>query len=203
MSVVEKEEELLNLTSLIAHFFIMLSGAAELSPHQRAVTPVRAEEIIYVSSDLSRVAVFGKDHARFGSALALSGIGWPSSPARYLEIEENIQCVSVGPAFSSIEFAIKRPIKEGEKYRCLKTSFHVVKCFAGCRAAIVERRFPLGGSMSRVFRKSYLYVDDCLGVSAFSESSNLQKGIPHDAEWLRGSVGILADKAFPGCSRFG
>jgi hypothetical protein len=149
------------------------------------------EEIKYVSSDLSRVAVFSKERARFGPRLALSPV-WGSSPVRYFDTGDDVQCVSIGPPGNTEEFAVKRPIKAQESYKCLTTSFRVIHCFEACRAAVVERVSQVGGH-ARGTLKSYMYIDGCAGIMAFSSSRNLIKGIPADAEWLRGAVGILAD----------
>jgi hypothetical protein len=36
----------------------------------------------------------------------------------------------------------------------------------------------------------------------FSETGNLAEGMPLDAEWLRGNVGILAGPAYPACDSY-
>lgn len=158
------------------------------------------DSIVYVSSDLDRAAVFFKDRAVLGTPMMLSRI-WPSTGTIYLEPEEGVQCISIGPEGSSVQFAIKRPIKKDDTYTCGQTKFRTLKCFFYCRAAIVRVRAPLG-SDSRDFLDSYLYVDDCFGVVAFSQSRNLTKEIPLNAELLRGPVGILANKNYPGCRPF-
>jgi hypothetical protein len=183
-------------------FALLLASCVAQQPRAGGALPPLAEDIIYVSTDLGRIAVFTKNSARFGSDLAVSDVAWPSSPAKYLDIDNNTKCVSIGPEFNTIEFAIKRPIRMEERYSCFKTKFRVAQCFSDCRAAVVEREYPLPGLNNRETMKSYFYVDSCLGVLAFSRDNGLEDAIPHNAEWLRGSVGILADKDYPSCSRF-
>lgn len=156
-----------------------------------------ADDIRYVSSDLRHVAVFSKDSARFGPRLALSP-DWGSSPARYLDSPDGVRCVSVGRPGNTEEFAVKRPLKAQESYKCLTTAFRVVHCFEGCRAAVVERVSQAGGH-ARGTRRSHMYVDGCAGVVAFSSAGNLIEAIPAQAELLRGKVGILADRDRPDC----
>ncbi|HEX8064524.1 MAG TPA: hypothetical protein VF535_15085 [Allosphingosinicella sp.] len=183
-------------------FFVLLTLSI-LSSNGTGATAAEPEfEVRYVSSDLDNVAVFSADSARIGPDLAAYEV-WPSSPARYFETMNHVQCVSIGGSRGTIEYAIKRPIKPGDQYKCLKTSFRVIRCFGGCRAAVVERIYPLGGYAKRGTVKTYLYVDSCSGVLAFSQKTSLTEGIPLDAPWLRGKVGILADKGNPGCANGG
>jgi hypothetical protein len=151
----------------------------------------------YVSTNLDSVIVFKGDHVRFGPNLALSDVAWPASHAEYLQPSAGIDCVSMGPSATSEEFAVKRPIKLGERYRCKSTAFAVIKCYANCRAAVVQVEKPLANG--RPGLKSYLYIDDCLGVVAYSQVRSFYSGIPNDAPVLRGDVGVLASKDYPGC----
>jgi hypothetical protein len=156
-------------------------------------------DIKYLSSDLRHAVVFSKERARFGPRLALSP-DWGSSPARFFGAGDHVQCVSVGPPGNTEEFAVKRPLKAGERYNCLTTTFRVTRCFEDCRAAAIERRVRSGNRGGTL--KSYMYVDNCLGVLVFSQVGNLAEGIPIHAPWLRGTVGILADSQHPKCNRF-
>ena len=190
----------LRLAVLLAPFCV---AACALQPLDIADNKATSSlpQVTYVSSDLGHVAVFTKTGGRFGDYLALSEAAWPSSPARYFEPTHGIQCVSLGPPLSSVEFAIKRPIKQGDEYRCLRSQFHVVKCFAECRAAVVAIKSPLGNSIPG-FLNSQIYVDNCLGIVAFNMGEDLTKGMPLDAQWLRGEVGILANTDYPKCRPF-
>jgi hypothetical protein len=181
-----------------AGYLRLLIGIASFVAALAATVPLTQsdQDIVYISGDLQHVAVFSPTSARFGPRLAL-GTDWPSSPARYFEPSEHVQCVSVGPPGNppgnTVEFAIKRPIRAGERYRCLTTSFRVIRCFDRCRAAVIEIVSQLGGH-ARGTLTSHMYVDACLGVVVISSfADNLTEGIPHEAPLLRGRVGILAD----------
>lgn len=178
----------------------LLSGSNVSAQPVETPLPPPSQDIKYVSSDLGHAAFFSRDRARFGPTLALSD-DWPSSPARYFETSDRAQCVSVGPPGNTVEFAVKRPIRVGERYNCLTTSFRVIRCFNDCRAAVVERVWLRGG-LGRGNFKSYMYVDSCSGVIAFSSSGKLIEGIPAYAELLRGTMGILASLEYPKCNRF-
>lgn len=157
---------------------------------------------MYISSDRGRVAVFTKDSGRFGEFfLQMSQITSTPSPAIYFSPSDGIQCVSIGPHRGGVQFAIKRPIKLNDEYRCLESYFRTVKCFDECLAAIVEIKSPLGGGASG-FLTSQIYVDDCFGILAFNVAGKLSDGIPLNAEWLRGPVGILANQDYPKCPPF-
>lgn len=159
-------------------------------------------EIIYLSSDMKYVAVFSKNQARFGPTdLAIVNPEWPSSPAVYFVTKDGVQCLSIGPQATSDEYAIKRPVKKGERYKCRRTMFHVAQCFDDCRAAIIKIDRPLSGSRGGTLKGS-MYVDNCRGVIILGGVIDLSKGIPLNAEWLRGEVGILADPAYPNCQSF-
>lgn len=180
---------------------LLLASCASSQPAATHLsTPPSGQDIIYVSSDLRHAAFFSQELARFGPRLALSA-DWPSSPARYFETGDRVQCVSVGPPGNTEEFAIKRPIRAGETYTCLTTSFRVTRCFEDCRAAVIERVSQVGGH-SRGALTSNMYVDSCRGVLIFGYSIDLTEGIPLHAPLLRGAVGILADPEYPNCSRF-
>lgn len=182
---------------------LIFPGCASLQGDKSAAAlhPGASGEIKYLSMDLAHAAVFSAGAARFGPAdLTLSGGAWPSSPATYVAPAEDIQCLSVGPAGSDVQYAVKRPITRGDEYRCMGTGFRVVKCFESCRAAVIERRVPLRGSGPPGTLTSYMYVDGCLGVIAFSQEDDFSSGAPLDAEWLRGDVGILAARDYPSCS---
>jgi hypothetical protein len=163
-----------------------------------AAAPARVEEIVYLSADRGSLAVFSGESARFGPLdLALRNPEWPSLPARYFQ-KGGTYCVSIGGPAGSREYAIKRPIRKGERYKCQSSSFYVAKCFGDCKSAIIEHKHDLIGDNG--FIKSYFYVDSCAGVIGFSQNDSMANGIPLDAEWLRGSVGILAATDYPSCN---
>jgi hypothetical protein len=101
---------------------------------------------------------------------------------------------------NTTEYAIKRPIRTGERYQCGRTSFRVIRCFADCRAAVIEYDTRFADNLGAP--EGYLYVNGCLGILAFSPTGDLAEGIPLAAELLRGNVGILADPNYPGCRSF-
>lgn len=159
-----------------------------------------ADEIVYLSSDLANVAVFSKRKTRFGPTdLTISNPDYPSSPAEQFETDDGVQCWSIGPSETSVEYAIKRPIKLGEQYSCLRTNFRVVKCFDDCKAAIIEMK-PLSSGPEDYM--SFMYVDNCRGVIILSVVADLREGIPLNAEWLRSEAGILAHPDYPKCRPF-
>jgi hypothetical protein len=178
---------------------LVLASCAAPQPVLRSTTAQLPEEIRYVSSDLENAMVFSKGSARAGSIFAYSPGIWPSDPTRDVQTEDNVQCLSMGNEGSSLEFAIRRPIKAGDHYTCLRSAFRVIRCFADCRAAIIEVDTPLGGGAQDTL-KSYMYVDACVGVPVFSQVADLAEGIPLSAVWLRGNVGILADPTYPKCN---
>jgi hypothetical protein len=155
-------------------------------------------EVRYQSSDLDHVAVFSKERTRFGPPDLTTDPDWPASPAKYIRINGNVWCMSVGKQGYAHEYAVRRPIKLHDSYKCLRTTFHVVRCFDECSAAIIEIGFPLSGNRPGTYKGS-MYVDDCRGVIILGVVSDLSKGIPLNAEWLRGEVGILAHPDYPRC----
>jgi hypothetical protein len=114
--------------------------------------------------------------------------------------DDNVRCVSVGMPGNSVEFAVKRPIRMGEEYKCLRTSFRVSRCFDDCKGAIIEILRPLSGNAVGTYKAS-MYVESCRGVIILSAAFDLAEGIPLSASWLRGEVGILADPDYPKCRR--
>jgi hypothetical protein len=181
---------------------LTLTSCTTLDPVPRQGAAEAGREIRYVSSDLRFVMIFSNGNARSGDLSALSPGVWPSFPTRAVQTTDHVQCISFGPAGNAVEFAIKRPIRAGDRYTCLNTSFLVTRCFEDCLAAVVEVEAPPGGTRAGVDTiKSYMYVDSCRGVLVFSQIGNLAEGIPLGAEWLRGEVGILADPHYPGCDR--
>ena len=121
---------------------------------------------------------------------------FPPETTRYFEPSEGVQCVSIGASGSTLEYAIRRPIRAGDAYRCLTTSFRVVRCFEGCSAAVIqqERRLTNNSTLTSSF-----YVRNCIGIVAISQAPDMAGGIPFDAMLLLGTVGILADPAYPDC----
>jgi len=168
----------------------------------RPATGDSGRRIVYLSVDLSSAIVFSSGRVRFGPFLVISdGAATPASAAEYLEPGEGVQCISIGPKANTVEFAIKRPIKAGERFGCVAANFRVARCFENCRNAVIEVDTPVGASKQGALR-SYLYVDACLGVLAYSQTEDFSHGIPVNAAWLRGEVGILADKGYPACRSF-
>lgn len=191
----------MTIRSSVLVAFTLASCAAQTPAITDASTARPAQEIRYVSSDLSNAMVFSEGSSRAGHILAFSpGAVLPSS-TREVRTDDGIQCLSAGPPGSSVEYAIKRPIREGDRYTCLRSAFRVTRCFADCRAAIVEVDVPFGGGVPGT-SKAYMYVDSCLGLLAWSDTGDFDEGIPLDALWLRGSVGILADSSYPECDLY-
>lgn len=188
---------------LLVTVALILASCATAQPPDS--TPTRLEppqDIRYVSTDLNHVLVFTRAGARFGDLLALSPGIWPTNRAEIVPAGEGVQCVSIGPpgSSSSVEIAIKRPLRAGDRYICLRDSFRVIRCFEDCRAAMVEVQSPGGGDNPRHDPlKSYMYVDSCRGLLAYSVVRNMIDAMPLDAMWLRGDVGVLADPRYPGC----
>lgn len=182
---------------------LLISSCSAYGTQSKRLTHITfGGEIVYLSSDMEHVAVFSKDKTRFGPTnLTIVNQEWPSSPARYFDLGQGLSCISVGSEGSSLEYAIKRPIKINDKFKCLKTEFQVIRCFNKCRAAIIEIDRPLSGGRKGTLEAS-MYVENCRGVIILSAVTDLSEGIPLSAEWLRGEVGILADPAYPNCRSF-
>ncbi len=70
-----------------------------------------------------------------------------------------------------------------------------------CRSAVVQVDARLGAGRPGTLR-SYMYVDDCLGLMAYSQLKDFTGGIPLDAPWLRSGVGVLASDNYPKCKLF-
>jgi hypothetical protein len=190
------------LRSLTVFALILASCATAQPPDASEVRLEPAQEIRYVSSDLRQVLVFTRAGARFGDLLALSPGIWPTHSAEIVPAGEGVQCISIGPpeSSSSVQIAIRRPLRAGDRYSCLRASFRVIRCFEDCRAAVVEEQSPgSGNNPQHDPLKSYLYVDSCRGLLAYSDTGNLAEAMPLDAMWLRGDVGVLADPRYPAC----
>lgn len=181
---------------------LALASCAVAQPGAPAARLEPAQDIRYVSTDLGHVLVFTRTGARFGDLMALSPGAWPTRPAEIVAAGEGVQCISIGPPelSSSVQIAIKRPLRAGERYSCLGATFRVIRCFEDCRAALIEA--PWRGeenSRRRDALKSYLYVDSCRGLLAYSVVRSMTDAMPLSAMWLRGDVGILADPRYPAC----
>lgn len=180
----------------------MVSCAVAQPPGPPAARLEPAQDIRYVSTDLRHVLVFTRAGARFGDLMALSPGAWPTRPAEIVAAGEGVQCISIGPPelSSSVQIAIRRPLRVGDRYSCLRTSFRVIRCFEDCRAAVVEEQSPGSGNNPRHDPlKSYLYVDSCRGLLAYSVVRSMTDAMPLSAMWLRGEVGVLADPRYPAC----
>jgi hypothetical protein len=178
---------------------LMMFPYESVQPMNGVATSSPSREIVYVSANLRYVTIFAADGARFGPPLDYRP-GYPAAATRYIRRADGVQCVTIGPVGNSIEYAIKRPIVVGERYRCERTSFRVVRCFDSCAAAVIE--YDSHSERKLGAPEGYIYVDSCAGVLAFSQSANVKKGIPLDSPLLRGEVGILADAAYPSCSLY-
>jgi len=177
---------------------VLTSSAASQMPWIPVAASPSVQEVEYISTDLSNVAIFTPGGARFGPYLARSEIAWPPYPAKYFDVDNNIRCVSFGFP-GTVEYAIKRPISLGDSYKCLQSSFHVTNCYLSCRAAVIEVNTLIEVRRKRRALKAYIYVDTCRGVLAISQVANFSNGLPLDAPWLRGDIGILADADYPNC----
>jgi len=159
-----------------------------------------AERIVYLNADQDYVMVFEKGRAQIGSAALLA-----LAPGKGLStVESNkggVQCLSVGPAGATVDFAIKRPLKSGASFECGRTHFRVTSCLADCRAAIIEADRPLSGTRPGTYA-DHFYVDSCRGMIAAGGVGDWTHSIPFGAALLRGKVGILASSDFPKCSSF-
>ncbi|HVQ07989.1 MAG TPA: hypothetical protein VMS43_06100 [Allosphingosinicella sp.] len=188
----------------LAAILALISGPCA-SAQQSAAPTARLEpahDIRYVSTDLGHVLVFTRAGARFGDFLALSPGIWPTNPVEIVPAGEGVQCITIGPPenSNSVQIAIKRPLRVGDRYSCLRESFRVIRCFEDCRAAMVETQSPGSGNNPRHDPlKSYMYVDSCRGLLAYSVVRDMTDAIPLSAMWLRGDVGILADPRSPPC----
>ena len=150
---------------------------------------------MYASHDPSQFILFSGDGVRSGPLLSFLP-QHPPDAARYFEPSEGVQCVSIGVSGNTDDYAIKRPIRSGDRYQCLTTAFQVVRCFEDCRAAVIQRQVQLA---SNRLRTTSLYVRNCHGIIAFSNEADMAQGIPFDAMLLLSNVGILADPAYPDC----
>lgn len=187
------------IPKVLAFLALSLPACVPAQPSTR-LEPER--EIRYVSTDLSRVLVFERDGARFGDSLALSRGIWPTQPVEIFPAGSGVQCISIGPhrSSSTVQFAIKRPLRVADRYSCLRSTFRVIRCFENCSAAVIEVSSPGGGRNPKHDPlKSYLYVDGCRGLLAYSSTDNLALAMPLNAVWLRGDIGVLADPRGPTC----
>lgn len=180
---------------------ILISCASPGPAEWRTAAPGAAAEIRYLSLDHSSVFVFSGRTARSGSIEAYAvpppDQPTPPSPMRTFRTAQGVQCVSVGAPENSVQFAVRRPIRVGDRYTCLGSSFEVASCTDGCRSAIV--RVELAREPDIGPFRSQMYVDSCRGVLIISDTGDLAQGVPLDAALLRGPVGILADPDYPAC----
>lgn len=170
------------------------------APSKKAIKPntIVKHSVNYVSADNKFAMTFSDNGAKSGYIDVLQEGADPETPLKRLPDADGVACVSVGWAGNSEQFAIKRPITNGQSYKCLETTFKVERCFERCSTAIVKRDTPLTGGRKGTL-PSYMLVDRCSGMLALSPFKDMANGIPLDAVLLRGAVGILADKSSPGC----
>lgn len=139
--------------------------------------------------------MFSANGATFGPLLDVSG-AFPSVATRYLEPSPGVQCLSIGPAENNDDYAVKRPIRALDQFQCRSTRFRVLRCVQNCRAAVIQREVTRPNNRRE---RSTIYVDACIGIVAFSDSEDMEDGVPLEAAILRGEVGILADPNYPRC----
>lgn len=185
------------ISSAVA-LLLMLAPTASAQPVSGAEPRSSRQEIVYTSLDSSNSIAFAEDGVRDGPPMDYSP-GYPPGDYRYIKGADGVDCISMGIPGNTTNYAIKRPITVGERYRCDRSSFRVVRCFQSCRSAIIAYN-------SRPERirdpEGYLYVNNCAGVRAISQGRKLKKGLPLDAAVLRGKAGILAHPDFPKCNAF-
>jgi hypothetical protein len=181
---------------------ILISCASAGAVERRSATSSSPAEIRYLSLDHRRAFVFSGSTARSGGIEAYAPVSpvvpYPSSPLRDFRTADNVRCVSVGPAGNTIEFAVRRPIRAGDRYACLGTSFEVTHCTDNCRSAIIRVERSRAPDLEPF--RSQMYVDSCRGVLIISDNGDLIEGVPLDARLLRDPVGILADPDYPTCN---
>lgn len=179
-------------------FLLMLAPSVSAQPAGEAQSGPPRQEIVYTSLDLRHSIAFAQDGVRFGPPMEYRP-EFPPGEARYIRGEDGVHCVSIGIPGNTTNYAIKRPIKAGERYRCDRTSFWVVRCFEHCRSAIIEYN-----SRADAFKEpeGHLYVNNCVGVIAISQGSKLKKDLPIGTPVLRNNAGILAHPDFPECNAF-
>jgi hypothetical protein len=181
---------------------ILISCAAPSAVERSAGASGAAAEIRYLSLDHARAMVFSGRTGRSGGIHALGPPNPmnrpPPYPVREFRTIDNAQCVSVGPPGNTDEYAVRRPMRAGDRYVCLGSTFEVTHCTENCRSAIirVERsRAPDIGPL-----RSQMYVDSCRGLLILSDTGDLTQGVPLNAFLLRDPVGILADPDYPTCN---
>ncbi|HVQ06842.1 MAG TPA: hypothetical protein VMS43_00255 [Allosphingosinicella sp.] len=180
---------------------ILISCATPQSVGRRAAASGAAEEIRYLSLDHTRVIVFSGRTGRSGGIEAYVSLPTdvtPPSLMREFRTADAVRCVSLGPPGNTIEFAVRRPIRVGDRYACLGTSFEVTHCTDNCRSAIIRVERSSGPDIEP--SRSQMYVDRCRGLLIWSDTGDLMQGVPLDAFLLRDPVGILADPDYPACN---
>lgn len=192
------------LSLLLTLFLISCATQTPVGTHGR--TSHDATEIRYVSLDLAHVMVFSGSTARSGGLEAYA-VPVPSPllpntsyPMRAFRTADNVQCVSVGLSGDTDEYAVRRPIRTGDRYTCLGTSFEVTHCTDDCRSAIIRVERPRAPDIGPF--RTQLYVDSCRGLLIESDTGDLSESVPLDARLLRDPVGILADPSYPECNWF-
>ncbi|MEG3145519.1 hypothetical protein U1839_12735 [Sphingomonas sp. RT2P30] len=163
-----------------------------------------AAQAVYISIDYAHVMVFAEHAFRTGDLHALMEGLYPNVPAKSLQLPGGISCFSIGYPGISEEFAIKRPIKLGEKYQCRGSIFTVQKCFQDCKSAVIFREIiPSGPPRSDGAKvPSYMLVDECRGMVALNYTNDLSASIPHNSLLLRGEMGIFNTKRLSACEHY-
>lgn len=187
------------LAPLLALTLISCTSPGSVARHTGASGT--AAEIRYLSLDHTRVMVFSGRTGRSGGIEAYVSLPTdvtPPYPMLEFRTADNVQCVSVGPPGITDQYAVRRPIRAGDRYVCLGSTFEVTHCTDNCRSAIIAvatARAPDIGPF-----RSQMYVDSCRGLLILSDTEDLMQGVPLDAFLLRDPVGILADPDYPACN---
>lgn len=181
---------------------VLTSCASPGSVDRRTGASGAPAEIRYLSLDHRRVMVFSGGTGRSGG---IHNYGPPDPnnpnppyPMREFHTADGVRCISVGPPGITDEFAVRRPIRAGDRYACLGSKFEVTHCTADCRSAIIGVETSRGPGLDPI--RSQMYVDSCRGVLILSDTGDLLEGVPLNARLLRDSVGILADPDYPACN---
>lgn len=162
-------------------------------------TRVIEHSVNYVSTDLRFAMSFKNGSAIIGPLVVLRDDHSPF-PLKFIGHNPQMKCLSVGPEGNTDEFALKRPIVLGDRYKCLKTSFIVETCFENCKSAVLRRETPISNGIGTL--TAYMLVNQCRGMTAFSQVGDLRNGIPLDAVVLRGNAGILSTTITPRCDMY-
>lgn len=122
----------------------------------------------------------------------------PPYPMREFRTADGVRCVTVGPPGITDQYAVRRPMRAGDRYACLGSTFEVTHCTDNCRSAIIAVATSRAPGLDPI--RSQMYVDSCRGLLIWSDTGDLMQGVPLDAFLLRDPVGILANPDYPACN---